>query len=78
MQRLLSYSSTERRNGRMARGKESHFMYFLTANILTITQLIQLEPSPSESESQLYIYIVKFIKIYEQKLLQNRTADKRI
>ena len=58
MQRPLPHSGTEQRNGRVAKGTKSHFMCFLTANILAITQLIQLKPSPFESSNLNYTFIL--------------------
>ena len=57
MQWSLPHGSTEQRNGRMARGTKSHFMCFLTANILAITQLIQLKASPFEKSNLKYTLI---------------------
>ena len=45
IQRTLLHGSTKQCNGRVARGAKSDFMCFSTANILAITQLIQLRPS---------------------------------
>ena len=58
IQRPLPHGSKEQRNGRVARGEKSHFMCFLTANILAITQLVQLRPSPFERSNLTYTFIL--------------------